>query len=108
MRYIPELEMESNLRAAAIKQGFDAVQADMLAACGRNIYAMGCEYPPNTVTMLQEICRAAAADESWPVLLGKCIAGEMPRLRSAETATVRLQAAKAAADRKRRARAQQE
>ena len=103
VRYIPEQEMAEHVREAALSQRFDEAQAEMLGSCGRNIYAMGCVYHPNTITLLQEICRQPAeGGEPWAVLLLRCVAGQMPRLRSAETARVRMDAARAARDRKRR------
>ena len=93
--------MQGFLKDAALEQGFDETQATMLASCGRNIYAIGCEYHPNTYTMLQEICRVAAQDGApWAQLMLRCIDGQMPRLRSYETASMRLTAAKAAAARR--------
>ena len=94
--------MEENVRGAALAQGFDETRAVMLASCGRNMYALGCDYHPNTITLLQELCRAPAeAGEPWATLLLRCVAGQMPRLRSAETAQVRMRAAKAAAAQRR-------
>jgi len=98
--------MEERVQAAALAQGFDEAQAVMLASCGRNMYALGCDYHPSTITLLQELCRKdAEAGEPWAVLLLRCVAGQMPRLRSAETASARMAAAKAAAARKQRQRA---
>ena len=98
--------MQSFLMTAALEQGFEETQATMLASCGRNIYAIGCEYHPNTYTMLQEICQVAARKGApWAQLMVRCIDGQMPRLRSYETATMRLTAAKAAAARRRATRA---
>ena len=95
--------MEGLVEAAAKAQGFDEAQAIMLAACGRNMYALGCDYHPSTITLLQELCRGPAeAGEGWAVLLLRCIAGQMPRLRSAETAAARMAAAKAAQNRRKR------
>ena len=106
IRYIKETEMEERVQAAALAQGFDEAQAVMLASCGRNMYALGCDYHPSTITLLQELCRKdAEAGEPWAVLLLRCVAGQMPRLRSAETASARMAAAKAAAARKQRQRA---
>ena len=95
--------MQENVQAAAIAQGFDEAQAVMLASCGRNMYALGCDYHPSTTTLLQELCRAPAeAGEPWALLLLRCVAGQMPRLRSAETAAARMAAARAAMNRRRR------
>ena len=95
--------METRVREAALAQGFDDAQALMLASCGRNVYAIGCNYHPSTITLLQEICREPAeAGEPWSQLLLRCIAGQMPRLRSTETAAARMAAARAAAERRRR------
>ena len=63
---------------------------------------LSCAHSPSTITLLQEICREPAQQgESWAILLLRCVAGQMPRLRSAETAGVRMAAAKAAAARRR-------
>lgn len=95
--------MENVVKQTATAQGFDDGQATMLAGCARNMYALGCDYHPSTITLLQELCRAPAeAGESWAVLLLRCIAGQMPRLRSAETAKARMAAAKAAMRRRQR------
>ena len=95
--------MEERVQAAALAQGFDEAQAVMLASCGRNMYALGCDYHPSTITLLQELCRKPAEEgEAWATLLLRCIAGQMPRLRSSETAKARMAAAKAAAERRRR------
>ena len=103
VRYIPEEDMELEVRAAALDQGFDELQADMLASCARNVYSIGCEYHPNTATLLQELCAAGAAkDDAWALMLQRCLQGEMPRLRSNDAARVRMEAAqRAAAQRKR-------
>jgi len=103
VRYIPEEDMELEVRAAALNQGFDELQADMLASCARNVYAIGCEYHPNTATLLQELCAAPAAKgDAWALMLQRCLQGEMPRLRSNDAARVRMEAAqRAAAQRKR-------
>ena len=93
-------KMESLVREAAIGLDFDEGQANMLGACGRNIYAMGCGYHPTTVTILEEICNANT-QESWAILLLRCLEGTMPRLRSEATATARMNAARAAAARRR-------
>ena len=100
VRYIPEAEMETLVRDAALRLDFDEGQADMLGACGRNIYAMGCGYHPTTVTIFEEIC-GANANEAWATLLLRCVEGTMPRLRSEATATARMNAARAAAARRR-------
>ena len=94
--------MEDKLHAAAVKSGFAEDQALMLAACGRNIYAIGSGYHPNTVTVLEEICRPAAEEEDggWAVLLLRCLDGSMPRLRSEPTANARMAAARSAARRR--------
>ena len=93
--------MEAHVLESATAQGFDAGQAKMLAACARNVYAMGCGYHPNTITMLHELCRGDAdRGEPWAVLLLRCVDGKMPRLRSTETANVRMAAARAAAERR--------
>ena len=93
--------MQQLVREAALEQGFDEGQAEMLASCGRNIYAIGCDYHPTTITLLQELCKGPAGKgEAWAVLLDRCVSGQMPRLRSAETARVRMAAAKAAAARR--------
>ena len=98
------MEMEESVKAAALSQGFEEGQAIMLASCARNMYALGCDYHPSTITLLQELCRKPTeAGEAWAVLLLRCVAGQMPRLRSAETAAARMAAAKAAAARRRRA-----
>lgn len=95
--------MKEHVQAAATAQGFDEAQAVMLGSCGRNIYAFGCDYHPTTITLMQELCRGPAeAGEAWAVLLLRCVAGQMPRLRSAETATARMKAAEAAAMRRKR------
>ena len=102
MRYLPEAAMQEHVRTAAVAQGFDDAQALMLSSCARNIYSIGCEYHPSTITILEEICRApSAAGEAWAVLLTRCLDGAMPRLRSSETAAARIAAARAAAARKR-------
>jgi hypothetical protein len=102
VRYLREQEMESFVQEAAAAQGFDETQSIMLASCARNIYSMGCNYHPSTITLLQEICREPAEQgESWAILLLRCAAGQMPRLRSKDTADVRMAAAKAAAARRR-------
>jgi hypothetical protein len=102
VRYITELEMQSSVQASAIAEGFDEAQASMLSSCARNIYSMGCQYHPNTVTLLQELCASKSAKgEPWAELLKRCISGQMPRLRSSETASVRMKAAAAAAARRR-------
>ena len=62
VRYLREEEMQELAYDAAIAQGFDATQSQMLASCARNIYAIGCMYPPGTVTLLQEICREPAGE----------------------------------------------
>ena len=94
--------MQQLVMEAAVAQGFDDGQAQMLASCGRNIYAIGCDYHPNTITLLQELCQKPAdKGESWAVLLSRCLGGQMPRLRSTETARIRMAAAKAAAARRR-------
>lgn len=94
--------MQDLVLNAAREQGFEQTQALMLASCARNMYAIGCGYHPNTMTLLQEICRQPAEQgEAWAVLLLRCVAGQMPRLRSAETAQVRMAAAKAAAAKRR-------
>ena len=96
--------MQDHVRAAAVEQGFEEAQAEMLAACARNIYAIGCQYHPNTITILQEICKRASSDgEPWALLLQRCISGQMGRLRSDESAVARLQAARSAAQRRRAA-----
>ena len=64
---------------AAVAQGFDDGQAQMLVACGRNIYAIGCDYHPNTITLLQNLPKPADKGESWAVLLSRCLGGQMPR-----------------------------
>lgn len=93
--------MGALVEQAAVAKGFDAEQATMLAACSRNIYAVGCGYHPSIVTSLEEICKGPAADGAgWAVLLLRCLDGQMPRLRSAETAAARLGAARAAAQRR--------
>lgn len=93
--------MESNVQEAALAQGFEPTQAAMLASCGRQMYSIGCEYHPNTLTLLQELCRTPAKEgESWAILLLRCIEGQMPRLRSVEAASLRMEAARAAAARR--------
>jgi hypothetical protein len=93
--------MQELIEQAAIEQGFEKAQALMLASCGRNIYALGCDYHPNTITLLQELCSKPANNgEPWAVLLQRCVAGQMPRLRSTETANARMAAARAAAARR--------
>ena len=108
VRYIPEEEMQAHVLAAATDAGFEEGQAMMLAACGRNIYAIGSGYHPNVVTILEEICRSAAAKEDggWAILLQRCLDGSMPRLRSEQTANARMAAARSAAAAKRRSTAQ--
>ena len=102
VRYITESEMETEVRAAALAQGFEETQAAMLGSCGRNIYAIGCEYHPTTGTMLQELCQEPAkSGEAWALVLLRCVDGQMPRLRSNDAARVRIEAARAAAARKR-------
>ena len=64
VRYIPEREMDAFVRDAALTLEFDEGQANMLGACGKNIYAMGCGYHPTTVTILEEICSANKV-EPW-------------------------------------------
>ena len=95
--------MQDLVEKAAVAQGFDEAQAIMLASCGRNMYALGCDYHPSTITLLEELCKGPAdAGEAWAILLQRCVAGQMPRLRSAETATARMAAAKAAMRRRQR------
>ena len=95
--------MQSQVLAAALDRGFDETQAAMLAACGRNIYSIGCEYHPNTSTLLQELCTdAASKGEAWALVLLRCVNGQLPRLRSNDAARVRIEAARAAARRRQR------
>ena len=104
VRYITEQEMESEVRAAAMSQGFDEAKAAMLASCGRNIYSIGCEYHPSTLTVLEELCKPASREgETWALVLLRCMSGQMPRLRSLDAARIRLDAARAAARRRKRA-----
>ena len=58
VRYLREEEMQELAYDAAIAQGFDATQSQMLATCARNIYAIGCMYPPGTVTLTRDLRRA--------------------------------------------------
>ena len=103
VRYITEVEMQTEVLAAAKAQGFDDGQAAMLSACGRNIYAIGCEYHANTATLLQELCKEPAGKgEAWALVLLRCLSGQMPRLRSNDAARVRIEAAAAAAARRKR------
>jgi hypothetical protein len=99
VRYIPEAEMQESVRTRALEKGFEPGTAAMLGSCACNIYSMGCQYHPNTVTMLEELCKDTP-DQPWAVLLLRCITGKLPRLRSADTASVRMQAAKKAAARR--------
>ena len=100
VRYLREDEMEAHVAAAAREQGLDDSAAKMIAACSRNIYALGCLYHPDTVARIASVCSPAAkAGEPWAILLTNCIAGKMPRLRSQATAAARM----AAAQRKRAA-----
>ena len=100
VRYIPEQEMEQLAYNASLEQGFEESQAMMLAACCRNIYAIGAGYHPTTVTLIEEVCKAQAAKgEPWAVLMLELLAGRMPKLRSEKTAVARS----AAAQRKRAA-----
>ncbi|KAL1510587.1 hypothetical protein AB1Y20_006888 [Prymnesium parvum] len=100
VRYISEAEMEAHVLQAARRMEFDEDQARMVGACGRNIYALGCGYHPTTHTILEEICEANEA-EAWAVLLRGCLRGTMSRLRSEATASARMDAARAAAARRR-------
>merc|ERR1740123_2797619 len=94
VRYLREEEMEAHVAAAAREQGLDDSAAKVIASCSRNIYALGCMYHPDMVARLASVCSPAAkAGEPWAVLLTKCIAGKMPRLRSPATAAARMAAA---------------
>lgn len=100
VRYIPEQEMEQLAYNASLEQGFEEPQALMLAACCRNIYAIGSGYHPTTVTLIEEVCKTQAdKGEPWAVLMIELLAGRMPKLRSEATAVARS----AAAQRKRAA-----
>lgn len=92
--------MEGLVRGAASRLSFPPSEATMLAACARHIYSLGSGYHPTTNTILEEIC-AENEGEAWARLLRGCIRGEMPRLRSEATANARIQAARAAAARRR-------
>jgi len=94
VRYIPEKEMEALAYNASLQKGFNHPQAQMLASCCRNIYAIGAGYHPTTVTMVEEVCKPQAkAGEPWAVLMLELLAGRMPRLRSEKTANARSAAA---------------
>ena len=94
VRYIPEEEMEALAYNASLEKGFEPSQALMLAACCRNIYAIGAGYHPTTVTLLEEVCKAQAkTGAAWAVLMLELLAGRMPRLRSEKTANARSAAA---------------
>ena len=101
VRYITEDEMEALAYNASLQKGFEPSQAMMLAACTRNIYAIGTGYHPTTVTMIEEVCKEQAKEgAAWAVLMLELLAGRMPRLRSEKTAAAR--SAAAARKRKRR------
>ena len=94
VRYITEDEMESLAYNASLQKGFEPSQAMMLAACTRNIYAIGTGYHPTTVTLIEEICKEPAKEgAAWAVLMLELLAGRMPRLRSEKTAAARSAAA---------------
>lgn len=97
VRYIPEDEMQQCLSAAALAQGMDETQSVVLAACGRNIYGIGCIYGEETMVLLERVCISPAkAGESWALLMLQCLRGKLPRLRSESTATARMAAARRA------------
>ena len=60
VRYLREDEMEAHVAAAAREQGLDDSAAKMIAACSRNIYALGCLYHPDTVARIASVCSPAA------------------------------------------------
>ena len=62
VRYITEEEMEALAYNASLQKGFEPSQAMMLAACTRNIYAIGTGYHPTTVTLIEEVCKEQAPD----------------------------------------------
>ena len=94
VRYITEEEMETLAYDASLQKGFEPSQAMMLAACTRNIYAIGTVYHPTTVTLIEEICKEQSkTGAAWAVLMLELLAGRMPRLRSEKTATARSAAA---------------
>ena len=94
VRYITEEEMEALAYNASLQKGFEPSQAMMLAACTRNIYAIGTGYHPTTVTLIEEVCKEQAkTGEAWAVLMLELLAGRMPRLRSEKTAAARSAAA---------------
>ena len=49
---------DQKVREAALKMGIAEAEAVMLAACGRNIYALGCIYHPDIPKRLQEVRKA--------------------------------------------------
>ena len=94
VRYISEEEMEALAYNASLQKGFEPSQAMMLAACTRNIYAIGTGYHPTTVTLIEEVCKEQAKEgAAWAVLMLELLAGRMPRLRSEKTAAARSAAA---------------
>ena len=94
VRYITEDEMEALAYNASLQKGFEPSQAMMLAACTRNIYAIGTGYHPTTVTLIEEVCKEQAKEgAAWAVLMLELLAGRMPRLRSEKTAAARSAAA---------------
>lgn len=99
--YIPEDEMEANIHAEAIAQGYNEANATMLAACGRNMYALGVKYIEETNKLVEDLLIPPAKEgKAWAILILKCICDEMPRLRSPEAAEMRMRAAEAAARKK--------
>jgi hypothetical protein len=94
VRYISEDEMEALAYNASLQMGFEPSQAMMLAACTRNIYAIGTGYHPTTVALIEEVCKEQAKEgAAWAVLMLEVLAGRMPRLRSEKTAAARSAAA---------------
>ena len=101
VRYIPEDQLEAAAREAALAQGIPASRALALAACCRNIYGIGCAYPAETLSRVEELCRKPASEgEGWAVLMQQCLRGKLPRLRCEQTALARMAAARRGSKRK--------
>jgi hypothetical protein len=105
VRYIKEDQMEALAYNASLQEGFEPSTAMMLAACTRNIYAIGTGYHPTTVTLIEKVCREQAKEgAAWAMLMLEVLAGRMPRLRSEKTAAARSAAASRASAAKRAAK----
>ena len=101
VKYMPEEKLEEAAREAALAQGIPESRALALAACCRNIYGIGCAYPAETLSRVEDLCRKPAAEgEGWAVLMQQCLRGRLPRLRCEQTALARMAAARRGGKRK--------